>query len=62
MIHQTEEKAKENLFMHLFCVERHSPKFSFSEGMGPCGLNSLVRVAHSLVLGDGNKMASDTVN
>ena len=44
MIHQAEEKAKENLFMHLFCVERHSPKFSFCEGMGPCDLTLLVTV------------------
>lgn len=44
MIHQTEEKAEENLFMHLFCAERQSPKFSFSEGVGPYGLTSLFMV------------------
>lgn len=44
MMHQTEEKAEENLFMHLLCAERQSPKFSFSEAVGTCGLASLVMV------------------
>lgn len=50
MIRQTEGKAKEKLFMHLFCVERHSPKFYSSEGAGPYSLTSLVLVVSGCLI------------
>jgi len=37
-------ESKSSLFIHLFCVEQHPPKFSFSERMWQRGLASLVKV------------------
>lgn len=64
MIRQTEEKAEENLFMHLFCVERQLLSFpSLKEWDHVALLHwSWWCQGGPLVLGDGNKMASDTVN